>query len=157
MDDALRVFLQRQLSQKRWIKAGWWKEGSVSVGALSTASSRASDSNWLKSERGFCGKCNGLATFRGGLFPEVKLNHQRSSFSPTPLLRLWQRPLPAMAHFPCSPNSDTLRTDPFPPLDLSSPICPMMGLVMHELSEPFHHRGCFSKGGPQVIRTKSVI
>lgn len=49
------------------------------------------------------------------LFPEVKLNHQRSSFSPTPLLCLWQRPLPAMAHFPCSPNSDTLRTDPFPP------------------------------------------
>lgn len=157
MDDALRVFLQRQFSQKRWIKAGWWQEGSVSVGTLSTASSRASDSNWLKSERGFCGKCNGLATFRGGLFPAVELSHQRSSFSPTPLLRLWQRPLPAMAHFPCSPNSDTLRTDPFPRLDLSSPIYPVMGLVMRELSEPFHHRRCLSKGGPQVICTKSVI
>lgn len=72
---------KRQFSQKRWIKAGWWQEGSVSVGTLSTASSRASDSNWLKSERGFCGKCNGLATFRGGLFLAVKLSYQRIQFS----------------------------------------------------------------------------
>ena len=157
MDDALRVLLQRQFSQKRWIKAGWWEEGSVSAGALSAASSRASDSSWLKSERGFCGKCNGLATFRGGLFPAVGLSHQRSCSSPTPLLCLWQQPLPAMAHFPCSPNSETLRTEPFPPLDLGSPICPMMGLVLRELSEPLYHQRCFSKGGPQIICTKSVI